>query len=139
RQLKAQQGTTGGDEGGTPVNEEIDQLDFEFVLFASADIDYDYIMQLLAKRSGPDQTPAQQEMTRSQLIRQMRADSKFLDEIEEITEYVQQIELGVPLTEEEVRNGYQRFKAEKQAQELVDTATRHGLTTDALTQFVDAI
>ena len=139
RELKAQQGITGGEAGGAVPNEEIDQLDFEFVLFASADIDYDYIMQLLAKRSGPDQTPDQQEMTRSQLIRQMRADSKFLDEIEEITEYVQQIELGVPLTEEEVRDGYQRFKEEKQTQELMDTATRHGLTTDALTQFVDAI
>jgi type I restriction enzyme R subunit len=32
----------------------VDQLDFEFVLFASAVIDYDYIMGLIAKFSAKD-------------------------------------------------------------------------------------
>ena len=51
--LKEQQGTPGGD--GEPANPDVDQLEFEFVLFASAVIDYDYIMKLIAKysASGP--------------------------------------------------------------------------------------
>ena len=33
---------------------DVDQLDFEFVLFASATIDYDYIMKLIADFSRQD-------------------------------------------------------------------------------------
>ena len=47
QRLKEQQGTPGG--GGEPTIPEVNQLDFEFVLFASAVIDYDYIMKLIAK------------------------------------------------------------------------------------------
>src|SRR3546814_8348112 len=43
QRLRAQQGKPDG-----KTNEDIDQLDFEFVLFASATIDYDYIMKLAA-------------------------------------------------------------------------------------------
>ncbi|MFA7443991.1 MAG: type I restriction endonuclease subunit R, partial [Lysobacteraceae bacterium] len=45
QRLRAQQGK-GKDAGGE--ESEVDQLDFEFVLFASATIDYDYIMKLAA-------------------------------------------------------------------------------------------
>ncbi len=49
QRLKAQQGKTGEDDGPSP---DVDQLDFEFVLFASAVIDYDYIMGLIAQLLG---------------------------------------------------------------------------------------
>ena len=42
------------------------QLDFEFVLFDSALIDYDYIMTLIARFS--DQPPSRQKITREQLM-----------------------------------------------------------------------
>ena len=110
------------------------------MLFASADIDYDYIMNLISRFSRRvDQTPAQQEMTRGELIKLIRSDAKFMDEIDEITEYVQSLAVGQPLSEEEVREGYQRFKAEKNAKELADTAAKHGLPQAALADFVDAI
>ncbi len=117
--------------------EAIDQLDFEFVLFASADIDYDYIMNLIARFSG--QPPSQQEMSREQLIRLIRSDAKFMDELDEITEYVRTLETGRPLTEEEVRNGYLRFKDERHAAELATVAAKHGLKNETLQAFVDAI
>jgi type I restriction enzyme R subunit len=108
KRLKAKQDKAGGDargfnEGvhepsGEFERETIDQLDFEFVLFASADIDYDYIMNLIARFSG--QAPDQQEMSREQLIRLIRSDAKFMDELEEITEYVRTLEIGKPLTED---------------------------------------
>jgi len=43
-----------------------DQIDFEFVLFASAVIDYDYIMDLIAKFSAKE--PGKSKMTREELI-----------------------------------------------------------------------
>ncbi|HEO72396.1 MAG TPA: type I restriction endonuclease subunit R, partial [Candidatus Hydrogenedentes bacterium] len=147
KRLKAKQDKTGGDTPGfdgqvcEPPGEygsdAIDQLDFEFVLFASADIDYDYIMNLIARFSG--QTPSQQEMSREQLIRLIRSDAKFMDELDEITEYVRTLETGQPLTEDEVRGGYQRFKDQRHAAELAAVADKHGLTNEALQTFVDAI
>jgi len=140
KRLKAKQDKTGGDTAGgvdSATQNAIDQLDFEFVLFASADIDYDYIMNLIARFSG--QPPSQQEMSREQLIRLIRSDAKFMDELDEITAYVRTLETGRPLTEEEVRNGYQRFKDERHAAELTAVASSHGLTNESLQAFVDAI
>ena len=86
QRLKEQQGTSGRDD--EPAN----QLDFEFVLFASAVIDYDYIMKLIAKYSGQD--PKKLTISRKQLIGLIQSDAKFLDEREEITEYVRSLKEG---------------------------------------------
>lgn len=141
KRLKGKQDKPGGDStAGTDdraTQEVIDQLDFEFVLFASADIDYDYIMSLISRFSG--QEPSQQEMSREQLVRLIRSDAKFMDELDEITEYVRTLETGHPLTEGEVRAGYQRFKNERHVAELATIADKHGLTNEALQPFVEAI
>lgn len=115
----------------------LDQLDFEFVLFASADIDYDYIMNLIARFSS--QAPAQQKMTRGQLIALIRSDAKFMDELEEISAYVRSLEVGQSLNEDQVRSGYQQFKGKRNAQEIADTASKHDLPREALADFVDTI
>jgi type I restriction enzyme R subunit len=132
QRLKAEQSRP----GPTP-SPEVQELDFEFVLFASADIDYDYIMDLLARYS--QQPPGKQKMSREQLIGLIQADAKFLDERETITEYVRTLEAGQGLNDQEIRAGYQRFKAEKNAQELAEIAGKHGLETARLQTFVDAI
>lgn len=141
KRLKAKQDQTAGDDKSPgEAQDDVDQLDFEFVLFASADIDYDYIMSLIARLSGrKDQSPEQKEMTRADLIRLIRADAKFMNELDEITEYVHQIELGKPLTEEQVREGYQTFRAEKHAKELNATAAKHGLPSEAVQAFVEGV
>ncbi|HSU13527.1 type I restriction endonuclease subunit R [Longimicrobium sp.] len=135
QRLKEQQGTPGGD--GEPVNPEVDQLDFEFVLFASAVIDYDYIMKLIARFSGQD--PKKLTISREQLIGLIQSDAKFLDERKEITEYVRSLKEGEGLDEAAIRAGYERFKAEKQAREIEDLAQAHGLTTESLSSFVETI
>lgn len=122
---------------GGPDSPAVDQLDFEFVLFASATIDYDYIMNLIARFT--DQDPKKLKISREQLIGLIESDAKFLDEREEIAEYVRSLETGKPLDENQVRAGYQHFKAEKQAQELADLADKHGLPPEALSGFVDGI
>jgi len=121
----------------TDPNDPIQELDFEFVLFDSALIDYDYIMKLIARFS--ERGPKKQKMTREQLVGLLRANAKFLDEREEIIEYVNTLEEGQGLTEQEVREGYERFKAEKYARAVTEIAEKHGLDRDALQGFIDSI
>ena len=135
QRLKEQQGVTGTD--GEPANPDVDQLDFEFVLFASAVIDYDYIMKLIAKYSGQD--PEKLKISREQLIGLIQSDAKFMDEREEITEYVRSLKEGEGLDEAAIREGYERFKAEKQAKEVEALARAHGLATESLSAFVETI
>ena len=135
QRLKEQQGTPGGD--SEPANLEVDQLDFEFVLFASAVIDYDYIIKLIAKYSGQDSKKL--TISREQLIGLIQSDAKFLDEREEITEYVRSLKEGEGLDEAAIRAGYEQFKAAKQANEIEGLAHAHGLKTEALAAFVDTI
>jgi len=132
--LKERQGKS-GDKAPSPV---IEQLDFEFVLFASAVIDYDYIMKLLANFSMA-KTPGKQSMSREQLIGLIAADAKFMDERELITDYVKSLHAGQGLDEKAIRDGYQSFKAERLSAELAAVATQHGLMPERLQAFTDAI
>ena len=94
-------------------------------------------MALIARYTGQD--PKKSKMTREQLIGLIQSDAKFMDERETIADYVRSLETGKALDEKAVREGYQQFKAEKQAAELAAVAGKHGLTTDALQGFVDFI
>ena len=116
---------------------EIDQIDFEFVLFASAVIDYDYIMGLIAKFS--EKAPGKSKMTREELIGLISADAKFIDERDDIAEYIGTLKAGGGLSETAIREGYTRFKEEKNANELAAIAGKHGLATETLQTFVEAI
>ncbi len=116
---------------------QVQQLDFEFVLFASAVIDYDYIMGLIARYSA--QVPGKQKMSREQLIGFIQSDAKFMDERDDITAYISTLKAGEGLSENDIRDGYQRFKAEKIAHEIAAIATKNGLAIDALQSFVDVI
>jgi type I restriction enzyme R subunit len=132
QRLRAQQNKV-GDERST----ELDQLDFEFVLFASATIDYDYIMKLIADFSM--KKPGKSMMSRDELIGLIAADSKFIDERDAITEYVRGLKAGQGLDETAIRKGYTKFKEEKAARELHALSTKHGLHPASLQSFVDAV
>jgi type I restriction enzyme R subunit len=138
QRLKEQQGKSkdknDGDKSRTGA---ADQLDFEFVLFASAVIDYDYIMGLIAGFSAKG--PGKSKMTREQLIGLISSDAKFMDERDDIAAYIATLKAGEGLSETAIREGYTRFKTEKNAAELAAIAQKHGLTTGALQTFVDAI
>ena len=132
QRLRAQQAKPGGEK-----SEQVDQLDFEYVLFASATIDYDYIMKLIADFSA--KRPGKATMSREQLIGLIAADSKFIDERNDITEYVMSLKAGEGLDESAIRTGYQQFKNAKGARELVNLSAKHGLPMAALQSFVDAV
>ncbi len=121
----------------TQNNEAIEQLDFEFVLFASATIDYDYIMKLIADYST--KKPGKASMSREQLVSLIASDAKFIDERDDITEYVMSLKAGEGLDERAIRTGYLQFKALKAARELAELAARQGLSAATLQAFVDQV
>jgi len=139
QRLKAQRGEGGEPGQGTGSDAaSADQLDFEFVLFASAVIDYDYIMGLMARYSQQG-AGAKQKMSREQLIGLIQADAKFMNERDDIAAYINTLKAGEGLSEQAIREGYTRFKKEKDSAELSAIATRHQLAPAALQTFVDGI
>ncbi len=135
QRLKAQQAQPNNGSSGDGA--EVDQLDFEFVLFASAVIDYDYIMGLMSRYS--QQGPGKQKMSREQLIGLIQADAKFMNERDDIAAYINTLKAGEGLGELAIREGYTRFKKEQDSAELTAIATRHQLAPSALQTFVDGI
>jgi len=130
QRLKAQQRR--GDKDTTP---EVQELDFEFALFASEVIDYDYIMKLIAEYSQTQ--PEKREMSRQQLIGLIRSDAKFMNEGEDIVAYINSLEEGVGLSEQHIHEGYESFKEEKHAEEMTEIAEKHGLDVTELQDFID--
>jgi type I restriction enzyme R subunit len=121
---------------GKDGDENIQQLDFEFVLFASAVIDYDYIMGLIAKST---QATGKQKMTRQQLIDLISSSANLMEEREDIIAYIGELKTGEALNEKAIREGYQAFKADKSAKDMADIAQKHGLQPQALQGFVAGI
>ena len=138
QRLKAQQAQQdkGGDVRGDDAAE-VDQLDFEFVLFASAVIDYDYIMGLMSRYT--QQGPGKQKMSRDELIGLIQSDAKFMNERDDIAAYIGTLKTGEGLSEHAIREGYTRFKREKDRTELAAIAAQHQLAPAALQTFVDGI
>lgn len=135
QRLKTQQDKNSKNPEGK--NDAVDQLDFEFVLFASAVIDYDYIMGLMSRFS--QQEPSKQKMSREQLIGLIQADAKFINEREDIAAYIATLKAGEGLSETAIRDGYSRFKQNKDAAELATIASKHQLAPAALQDFVEGI
>jgi type I restriction enzyme R subunit len=122
---------------GDQAPPEIQQLDFEFVLFASAVIDYDYIMNLIA--DSTQKKPAKEKMTKAQVISLLSANANMMDEQEDLTEYINGLDWNSGQNVDTLTKGYDTFKIEKNEKELATVANQHGLQTTDLKTFVDAI
>jgi type I restriction enzyme R subunit len=131
--LKAQQGKDIRDKD--PM---IEQIDFEFVLFSSAIIDYDYIMSLISRYTQPD-VPKKEKMSREQLISLLCSNSNMMEEREDIIAYISTLESGKGLDEKEIKAGYQKFKEEKAVKETESIANKHGIKPISLQAFIDEI
>ena len=118
------------------VSDEIQDLDFEFVLFASALIDYDYIMDLIARYAG---APSKMKMTKDQLIGLVSSSANLIDERDDILAYIDHLDGVNGKTEQEIKDGYEVFKTEKFAKELIAIADNHNLSVASLQNFVQTI
>ncbi len=131
--LKSQQ------EKPTPdTPKEIEQIDFEFVLFSSAVIDYDYIMGLIAKYTQNEPNKPQ-KVSREELISILCSNSNFIDEREDIIEYITYLDKNVELNLNDVKLGYKKFKDQKNNAELVKIAEKFSLEAVSVKVFVDNI
>lgn len=132
RKLRSEQG-----KDFTNKNAEIEQLDFEFVLFSSAIIDNDYIMALIAKYTQEE--PQKQKMSKEQLIQMLSATSNLLDEREVIVEYIQSLPTGTVMNENEIKLDFQKFKEQKSNQEVRALAEKHGIAEEEMQAFIEKI
>jgi type I restriction enzyme R subunit len=122
---------------GDKAPDEIQQLDFEFILFASAIIDYDYIMKLIADNT--QKKPSKEKMTKAQVISLLSANSNLMEEQEDLTEYIGSLDWNSGQDMESLQKGYDRFKEEKYNRELAEIANKNGLETAVLKAFVEQI
>lgn len=121
---------------GEDTDLDVQQLDFEFVLFASAVVDYDYIMGLIAQYT--DAKPSKQKMTQEQLIDLLSSSANLMDARDDIADYIKSLEVGKSLSEKEIREGFENFREEKAAQELAVIAHKYGLAVKPLKTFVES-
>ncbi len=122
---------------GEEVSPQVEQLDFEFVLFASSLIDYDYIMGLIAKYSGAEAT--KQKMSKEQLISLLKSNANMMEEQEDMIAYINSLEIDIALNEENIKKGYEEFKASKNSTKLEAMAKNHDLEYSKLQSFVDRV
>ena len=122
---------------GQEVSQQVEDLDYEFVLFASAVIDYDYIMGLIARYTNSRNS--KQRVTKEQLISLVASSANLIDERDDIREYIDSLDEVNGKTEQEIKEGYETFKAEKYAKQLASIADKHGITADSLREFVEQI
>lgn len=115
---------------------EIQQLDFEFVLFASAVIDYDYIMKLTAENLG--KKPSKQKLSKEQVKNLLKSNSNLMDE-EDLSAYIDSLDWNKGQSEEDLHKGFEIFKEIKYNSALAKIATDHGLQTADLKAFVENI
>jgi len=124
---------------------ELEQLDFEFVLFSSAIIDYDYIMALISKYTQSN-VPKKEKMTKKELIDLIASTSNLMEERTDIKEYIEELDMLLKSSDEnkglnkkEVIEGYRKFRAEKSSKELISLSEKYGLESKSLQTFVTAI
>ncbi len=122
---------------GDDAPEDIQQLDFEFVLFASAVIDYDYIMSLIA--DSTQQKPSKQKMTKSQVISLLKSNANLMEEEEDLTDYINKVDWTKGQTADELKQNFEIFKVEKYDKELAAIANANCLKTADLKAFVEQI
>lgn len=115
---------------------EIEDLDFEFVLFASALIDYDYIMGLIAQYVG---ISSKQKVTKEYLVNLVNSSANLIDEREDIIDYINNLDVVNGKTVQEIKEGYEEFKTRKFANELINIAASHKLDITSLQGFVQNI
>ena len=99
-------------------------------------IDYDYIMELIARYAS---TPYKVRITKEDLISLVSSNANLIEERDDIIAYIESLDGVNGKTEQEIKDGYQVFKTEKFAKELITIAESHLLSVSLLQEFVNGI
>lgn len=116
----------------------VQETDPEFILFASAIIDYDYIMSLIAKCTQQD-TSKKETMSKKELISYLSSNSNLLEEKDDIIEYINTLETGKGMSEDAIKAEYKKFKDEKSGNEILKISQKHDINVDILKKFIEEI
>jgi type I restriction enzyme R subunit len=119
---------------GRPDSDPVEQVDLELVLFASALIDYDYIMGLMAASTMA--TPQREQLDREQVIERLMASATLLDDAAALRAYFRDLPANRAYTVDELKAGFADFKQQEEAKELARIAATYGLKPTELTSFV---
>ncbi len=117
---------------------EVQETDPEFILFASALIDYDYIMSLIAQCTQSD-TSKKETMSKKELISYLSSSSNLLEEKDDIVEYINTLETGKGMSEDAIKAGFKKFKDEKSSNEILKISQKHDINVDILKKFIEEI
>lgn len=109
----------------------VNNADFDFVLFASTIIDYDYIISLISRYTYGEKF-TDEVMTKEQLVLLLKSSSNLLDEKDDIVDYVETLEVGIGLSEEEIRKEYKQFKETKRNNALIAVAQEFNINEKEL-------
>lgn len=109
----------------------VNNADFDFVLFASTIIDYDYIISLISRYTYGEKF-TDEVMTKEQLVLLLKSSSNLLDEKDDIVDFVDTLEVGIGLSEEEIRKEYKQFKETKRNNALIAVAKEFNINEKEL-------
>lgn len=121
---------------GEKASVELQQLDFEFVLFASAIIDYDYIMQLVAESSGKIDKKG---LTKEDIKKLLKSNSNLMEDEKDLSAFIDSLDWSKSYPTAHLKESYEAFKNEKYDKELILIAEKHGLEKQSLKAFVENI
>ena len=111
RELRQKGAAESPDDASDPTDV-MQDIDFELVLFASAIIDYDYIISLIARMVNEEE-PERREVTREEIIALLRSHSNLPEDREDILEFVRHPEAINGRTADEISDEFRRFREAK--------------------------
>ncbi|MFI3318694.1 MAG: type I restriction endonuclease subunit R [Rikenellaceae bacterium] len=123
-----------GDRSDIP--QQVEELDFEFVLFASAIIDYDYIMNLIAKYAGGT---TKQKVSKEQLIAIIGSTSNMMEEKDLILAFIDSLGEIKGVTDVDIKKQYKEFKDNRFDSDITAIAINHEIEPSSLKKFVEAV
>lgn len=131
RQKRAAESADGAAEPTTVMQD----IDLELVLFASALINYDYIISLISRMVNEEE-PERREVTREEIVALLRSHSNLPEDREDILEFVRHPEAINGRTADEISDEFSRFREAKWHRLVHEMAQRHGVEQGRLSDFI---
>ena len=136
RELRQKRAAESPDDASEPTDV-MQDIDFELVLFASAIIDYDYIISLIARMVN-EKEPERREVTREEIVALLRSHSNLPEDREDILEFVCHPEAINGRTADEISDEFRRFREAKWHRLVHEMAQRHAVDQGRLSDFIES-
>ena len=136
RELRQKRAAESADGAADPTTV-MQDIDLELVLFASALIDYDYIISLIARMVNEEE-PERREVTREEIVALLRSHSNLPEDREDILEFVGHPEAINGRTADEISDEFRRFREAKWHRLVHQMAQRHGVDQGRLSDFIES-